>query len=177
MNFAAADSLRHGLIVEADATTATSRAERGSALDMIERHDPGSTRRLMLGCLSVVSPMALPSAFGTLAATRDVALMRRNSRASSPTTIRHPQATAFYWAAQRRRARCLGRRGDRQYVSRRWIARSTANANTRGRAGRAVSSRNLAVSGSLPPTSWQRRINAINGQFMPARCENISDMG
>jgi hypothetical protein len=31
---------RHGLIVEVDATKATSRAEREAALAMIERHDP-----------------------------------------------------------------------------------------------------------------------------------------
>ena len=40
---------RHGLIVEADATRASSRAEREAALAMIERHDPGSERRLTLG--------------------------------------------------------------------------------------------------------------------------------
>lgn len=40
---------RHGLIVQADATSATSRAEREAALEMIERHDPGSERRLTLG--------------------------------------------------------------------------------------------------------------------------------
>jgi hypothetical protein len=40
---------RHGLIVEAEATKANSRAEREAALAMIERHDPGSERRLTLG--------------------------------------------------------------------------------------------------------------------------------
>jgi hypothetical protein len=39
---------RHGLIVQADATKATSRAERGAALAMIDRHDPGSERWLTL---------------------------------------------------------------------------------------------------------------------------------
>ena len=37
---------RHGLVVEADATTATGKAEREAALAMIDRHDPGSERRL-----------------------------------------------------------------------------------------------------------------------------------
>ncbi len=37
---------RHGLIVQADATTASSRAEREAAIAMIERHSPGSERRL-----------------------------------------------------------------------------------------------------------------------------------
>jgi transposase len=40
---------RHGLVVEADATAANGTAERAAALDMIDRHDPGSERRLTLG--------------------------------------------------------------------------------------------------------------------------------
>ena len=40
---------RRGLVVEVDATTATSRAEREAALALVERHDPGSERRLTLG--------------------------------------------------------------------------------------------------------------------------------
>ena len=40
---------RSGLIVQADLTGASGRAERRAALDMIHRHDPGSTRRLTLG--------------------------------------------------------------------------------------------------------------------------------
>lgn len=40
---------RSGLIVEADFTCATGRAERQAAIDMIHRHSPGSTRRLTLG--------------------------------------------------------------------------------------------------------------------------------
>jgi transposase len=40
---------RHGLIVKADATTASSTAERSAALDMIERQSPNSERRLTLG--------------------------------------------------------------------------------------------------------------------------------
>jgi hypothetical protein len=43
------DENRHGLVVEADATQASGRAEREAALAMIERHDPGSERRLTLG--------------------------------------------------------------------------------------------------------------------------------
>jgi transposase len=39
---------RHGLIVAAEATRASSRAEREAALVMVERHDPGSERRLTL---------------------------------------------------------------------------------------------------------------------------------
>ncbi len=40
---------RHGLVVQADATAATGKAERQAALEMIDRHDPGSQRRLTLG--------------------------------------------------------------------------------------------------------------------------------
>jgi hypothetical protein len=37
---------RHCLVVQADATAATGRAEREAALAMIDRHDPGSERRI-----------------------------------------------------------------------------------------------------------------------------------
>lgn len=40
---------RNGFIVQADLTRATDRAERQAAMDMINRHSPGSTRRLTLG--------------------------------------------------------------------------------------------------------------------------------
>lgn len=39
---------RHGLVVQADATRATGKAERQAALEMIGRHDPGSEHRLTL---------------------------------------------------------------------------------------------------------------------------------
>jgi transposase len=39
---------RHGLVVQADATQATGKAERQAALSMIDRQDPGSGRRLTL---------------------------------------------------------------------------------------------------------------------------------
>ncbi len=40
---------RNGLIVQANLTQADGHAERRAALEMIERHSPGSTRRLTLG--------------------------------------------------------------------------------------------------------------------------------
>jgi hypothetical protein len=40
---------RHGLVVQAHATEANRVAEREAALAMIDRHDPGSERRLTLG--------------------------------------------------------------------------------------------------------------------------------
>jgi transposase len=40
---------RSGLIVQGDLTRADGRAERRAAIDMIDRHSPGSTRRLTVG--------------------------------------------------------------------------------------------------------------------------------
>lgn len=40
---------RHALVVKAHLTQASGTAEREAALHMIERHSPGSTRRLTLG--------------------------------------------------------------------------------------------------------------------------------
>jgi len=40
---------RNGLVVQADLTHADGHGERKAALDMINRHAPGSTRRLTLG--------------------------------------------------------------------------------------------------------------------------------
>jgi hypothetical protein len=40
---------RSGLIVQGDLTQADGHAERRAALDMINRHSPGSTRKLTLG--------------------------------------------------------------------------------------------------------------------------------
>lgn len=40
---------RHGLVVQADASEANGTAERQAALAMIDRHDPGSERRITLG--------------------------------------------------------------------------------------------------------------------------------
>lgn len=40
---------RSGLIVQGDLTQADGHAERRAALDMVDRHSPGSTRRLTLG--------------------------------------------------------------------------------------------------------------------------------
>jgi hypothetical protein len=39
---------RHGLVVQADATQAIGKAERGAALAMIDRQDPSSERRVTL---------------------------------------------------------------------------------------------------------------------------------
>jgi hypothetical protein len=39
---------RHGLVVQADVTTATGKAERAAALAMIDRHEEASERPLTL---------------------------------------------------------------------------------------------------------------------------------
>src|SRR5262245_10760558 len=49
---------RHGLVVQADATAATGRAEREAALAMIDRHDPGSERRITVGADRRLSPFS-----------------------------------------------------------------------------------------------------------------------
>ena len=58
---------RHGLVVEADATKATGRAEREAALLLIERHDPGSERRLTLGADKGYDTPALSRSAGACA--------------------------------------------------------------------------------------------------------------
>jgi hypothetical protein len=40
---------RHGLVVQADTTQANGTAERGAALEMIDRQAPGTCNRLTLG--------------------------------------------------------------------------------------------------------------------------------
>ena len=46
----------HGLVVQADATLATGKAERQAALSMIDRHDPGSVKQLTLPPTRVKTP-------------------------------------------------------------------------------------------------------------------------
>jgi len=89
---------RHGLIVQADATTATSRAEREAALDMIERHDPGSTRRLTLGADKGYDTKSFVGELRRMCVTPHVAAKIRHSSIDGRTT-RH----ASYAASQRKR--------------------------------------------------------------------------
>ena len=89
---------RHGLIVEADATKATSRAERETALAMIERHDPGSERRLTLGADKNYDTRGFVAGCRRLCVTPHVAAKVRHS-AIDRRTMRH----AAYAASQRKR--------------------------------------------------------------------------
>ena len=89
---------RHGLIVEADATKATSRAEREAALAMIERHDPGSERRLTLAADKGYDTRGFVAACREMCVTPHVAAKVRYSAIDGRTT-RHPA----YTVSQRKR--------------------------------------------------------------------------
>jgi transposase len=89
---------RHGLIVQADATLATSRAEREAGLAMIERHDPGSTRRLTLGADKNYDTRAFVAECRRMYVTPHVAAKVRKSSIDARTT-RH----AGYAVSLRRR--------------------------------------------------------------------------
>ena len=89
---------RHGLVVEADATRATSRAEREAALAMIERHDPGSERRLTLGADKGYDTAAFVAECRRMCVTPHVAAKVKHSALDARTT-RH----ATYAASQRKR--------------------------------------------------------------------------
>jgi transposase len=89
---------RHGLIVEADATKATSRAEREAALAMIERHDPGSERRLTLGADKNYDTRGFVAECRRLCVTPHVAAKIKHS-AIDRRTMRH----AAYATSQRKR--------------------------------------------------------------------------
>ena len=89
---------RHGLIVEADATKATSRAEREAALAMIERHDPGSERRLTLAADKGYDTRHFVATCREMCVTPHVAAKIRHSAIDGRTT-RHPA----YAVSQRKR--------------------------------------------------------------------------
>jgi transposase len=89
---------RHGLIVQADATKASSRAEREAALAMIERHSPGSERRLTLGADKGYDTRGFVAECRRMCVTPHVAAKVRYSAVDGRTT-RH----ASYAASQRKR--------------------------------------------------------------------------
>ena len=89
---------RHGLIVQADATMATSRAEREAGLAMIERHDPGSTRRLTLGADKGYDTREFVAECRRMCVTLHVAAKVKRSSIDARTT-RH----ATYAASQKKR--------------------------------------------------------------------------
>ena len=89
---------RHGLIVEADATRASSRAEREAALAMIERHDPGSERQLTLGADKGYDTRGFVAACRELRVTPHVAAKVKHSAIDGRTT-----RLAAYTKSQRKR--------------------------------------------------------------------------
>jgi len=89
---------RHGLIVQADATRASSRAERETALAMIERHDPGSERRLTLAADKGYDTRGFVAECRRMCVTPHVAAKVRHSAIDGRTT-RH----VAYAVSQRKR--------------------------------------------------------------------------
>ena len=89
---------RHGLIVEADATKALSRAERETAIAMIERHSPGSERRLTLAADKGYDTKGFVAECRRMCVTPHVSTKVRHSAVDGRTT-RH----ASYAVGQRKR--------------------------------------------------------------------------
>jgi transposase len=89
---------RHGLVVQADATQATGKAEREAALTMINRHAPGTTNQLTLGADKAYDASAFVADLRQMCVTPHVAQKARSSAIDGRTT-RH----AGYGVSQRKR--------------------------------------------------------------------------
>ncbi len=89
---------RNGLVVQVDLTQADGRAERRAAIDMIDRHSPGSTRRLTLGADKGFDSADFVADLRRMCVTPHVARKARHSAIDGRTT-RH----AGYAASQKRR--------------------------------------------------------------------------
>lgn len=89
---------RSGLVVQAELTHADGRSERKAALDMLDRHSPGSTRRLTLGADKGYDSADFVTALRRMVVTPHVAQKSRHSAIDARTT-RHPG----YAISQRRR--------------------------------------------------------------------------
>jgi transposase len=89
---------RNGLVVQADLTHADGRGERKAALEMINRHSPGSTRRLTLGADKGYDSADFVAALRRMVVTPHVAQKARHSAIDGRTT-QHPG----YALSQRRR--------------------------------------------------------------------------
>lgn len=89
---------RNGLIVQADLTHADGFGERKAALEMINRHSPGSTRRLTLGADKGYDSADFVGALRRMVVTPHVAQKARHSAIDGRTT-QHPG----YALSQRRR--------------------------------------------------------------------------
>lgn len=91
---------RSGLIVQADLTRADGHAERRAAIDMLNRHSPGSTRRLTLAADRGYDSADFVAELRQMVVTPHVAQKSRHSAIDGRTT-RHPG----YAKSQRRRKR------------------------------------------------------------------------
>ncbi len=80
---------RNGLIVQAELTHADGHGERKAALEMINRHSPGSTRRLTLGADKGYDSADFIAALRRMVVTPHVAQKARYSAIDDRTT-RHP---------------------------------------------------------------------------------------
>ena len=80
---------RHGLVVETGFTPATGTAEREEAKAMIERHAPGSTRRLTVGADKAYDVAGFVAELRAMCVTPHVAQKARGSAIDVRTT-RHP---------------------------------------------------------------------------------------
>lgn len=89
---------RHGLVVEAGMTQATGTAEREEAKAMIERHSPGSTKRLTVGADKNFDTAGFISDLREMCVTPHVAQKAKGSAIDGRTT-RHEG----YQVSQRRR--------------------------------------------------------------------------
>lgn len=89
---------RNGLIVQAEVTQADGHAERKAALEMVNRHSPGSTRRLTLGADKGYDSADFISNLRQMCVTPHVARKSRHSAIDGRTT-RH----SGYAVSQKRR--------------------------------------------------------------------------
>lgn len=89
---------RNGLVVQADLTHADGHGERKAALEMINRHSPGSTRRLTLGADKGYDSTDFIAALRRMVVTPHIAQKVRHSAIDGRTT-HHPG----YALSQRRR--------------------------------------------------------------------------
>ena len=80
---------RNGLVVQADLTYADGRGERKAALEMINRHSPGSTRRLTLGADKGYDSADFVAELRRMVVTPHVAQKARHSAIDARTT-QHP---------------------------------------------------------------------------------------
>ena len=80
---------RNGLVVQADLTYADGRGERKAAFEMIDRHSPGSTRRLTLGADKGYDSADFVAELRRMVVTPHVAQKARHSAVDGRTT-QHP---------------------------------------------------------------------------------------